>query len=396
MEKIIVNAKEFKKGLATLKTLKAKKNDIDLLNFSVSENQLTVTRFVQAEIDEKTSVSVTFLSDNVLENADLTIATKDNLKRIIDCTALSDETTIEFSEYELSVNGFNFAKTELEYDAINFEAKEKISFNTKDFQNAIKKCVGVINKNTTRDILKNVLINIEENNVDMYATDSFRLANVKTQCIAENKNNFSVYLNVASNVEKAIAKLSNNQLDLEYGEESNVKYVAIKSDNITIKNVTSGNSYPEVKRLINDNSILDVEFNKKELLSILKTVGKKDYFALDMNLEKNSIEMLLIDGSNKISIDGNNKIKYNTILNRFNLNMFKINNADSYSFNNDKRFTVVFDKNFVESILKLIKEETLLMSFSGEIRPTTIKEKDAIFMVVSVRPSEKLKEELGL
>lgn len=396
MEKIIVNAKEFKKGLATLKVLKAKKNDIDLLNFSVSENKLTVTRYVQADIDEQTSVSVTFLSDNVLENTELTIVTKDNLKRIIDCTALSDETAIEFYEYELSVNGFNFAKIETDYNDIDFEAKEKINFNTKDFQNAIKKCIGVINKNTTRDILKNVLINIEENNVNMYATDSYRLANVKTKCIAENKNNFSVYLNVTNNVEKAIAKLSSKHLDLEYCEESNVKYVAIKSDNITVKNVTSGESYLDVKRLINNNSVLDIEFNKKELLGILKTIGKKDYFALDMNVESNSIEMLLLDGSNKISIDGNNKIKYNPILNRFNLNMFKINNTDSYSFKNDKRFTVVFDKNFVESILKLIKEETLLMSFSGEIRPTTIKEKDAIFMVVPVRPSEKLKEELGL
>lgn len=393
MEKIIVNAKEFKKGLATLKTLKAKKNDIDLLNFSVSKNQLTVTRYVKSGIYEKTSVSVTFLSDSALGSADLTITTKDNLKRIIDCTALSDETIIEFSDYELSVNGFNFAKVESDYNAIEFETKEKISFNTKDFQNAIKKCAGVINKNTTRDIFKNVLIDIEKNNVNMYATDSFRLANVKTQCIAENKNNFSVYLNVASNVEKAIAKLSSNQLDLEYSEELNAKYVTIKSDNITIKNVTNGMPYPNVKRLINNNSILDIEFNKKELLDILKNISKKDYFAMDMNLESNSIEMLLI--SNKISIDGNNKIKYNTILNRFNLNSFKIN-TDSYSFKNDKRFTVVFDKNFVESILKLIKEETLLMSFSGEIRPATIKEKDTIFMVVPVRPDEKLKEELGL
>ena len=396
MEKIIVNAKEFKKGLATLKVLKAKKNDIDLLNFSVSKNQLTVTRYVKSGIDEQASVSVTFLSDGALENADLTITTKDNLKRIIDCTALSDETTIEFSEYELSVNGFNFAKTELEYDAIDFEVKEKISFNTKEFQNAIKKCVGVMNKNTTRDILKNVLIDIDNNNVDMYATDSFRLANVKTQCIAENKNNFSAYLNVANNVEKAITKLSSKHLDLEYGEESNVKYVAIKSDNITIKNVASGESYPGIKRLINNNSILDIEFNKKELLGILKTISKKDYFALDMNVESNNIEMLLIDGSNKISIDRNNKIKYNTILNRFNLSMFKINNVDSYSFKNDKRFTVVFDKNFMESILKLIKEKTLVMSFSGEIRPTTIKEKDAIFMIVPIRPCDKLKDELGL
>lgn len=385
MEKIIVNAKEIKKGLTTLKTLKAKKNDIDLLNFSVSKNQLTVTRFVQAEIDEKTSVSVTFLVDGTLENTELTITTKDNLKRIIDCTALSNETAIEFSDYELSVNGFNFEKVESDYNAIDFEAKEKIIVNAKEFQNAIKKCAGVINKNTTRDILKNVLINIEENNVNMYATDSFRLANVKTQCIAENKNNFSVYLNVASSVEKAIAKLSSNQLDLEYSEESNVKYVAIKTDNITIKNVTSGNSYPDVKRLINDNSILDVEFNKKELLGILKSISKKDYFAMDMNLEENSIEVLLIDGNNK-----------NTILNRFNLNMFKINNADSYSFKNDKRFTVVFDKNFIESILKLIKEDTVLMSFSGEIRPTTIKEKDTIFIIVPIRPCDKLKEEIGL
>lgn len=387
MEKIIVNAKEFKKGLATLKTLKAKKNDIDLLNFSVSENQLTVTRYVQTEIDEKTSVSVTFLSDNVLENANLTITTKDNLKRIVDCTALYDETVIEFSDYEFSVNGFNFAKTETDYNAIEFETKEKINFNTKDFKNAIKKCVGVIDKNTTRNILKNVLIDIEENTVNMYATDSYRLANVKTQCIAENKNNFSVYLNVANNIEKAIAKLSSKQLDLEYSEESNVKYVAIKSDNITVKNVTIGGSYPGIKRLINNNSILNVEVNKKELLGILKTINKKDYFAMDMNLEKNSIEILLIDG--------NNGVKYSTILNRFNLNSFKID-TDSYSFKNDKRFTVAFNKNFVESILKLVKEETLLMSFIGEIKPTTIKEKDTIFMITPIRLTEKIKDEIGL
>lgn len=395
MEKIIVNAKEFKKGLATLKTLKAKKNDIDLLNFSVSENQLTVTRYVQAEIDEKTSVSVTFLSDGTLENANLSITTKDNLKRIVDCTALYDETVIEFSDYELSVNGFNFAKTETDYNAIDFETKEKINFNTKDFKNAIKKCVGVIDKNTKRNILKNVLINIEENTVNMYATDSYRLANVKTQCISENKNNFSVYLNVANNIEKAIAKVSSKQLDLEYSEESNVKYIAIKADNITVKNVTSGGSYPDIKRLINNNSILNVEVNKKELLGILKTINKKDYFAMDMNLEKNSIEILLIDGSNKISIDENNKIKYNTILNRFNLNLFKIN-TDSYSFKNDKRFTVAFNKNFTESILKLVEEENLLMSFVGEIKPTTIKEKDTIFMITPIRLDERIKNEIGL
>ena len=135
MEKIIVNAKEFKKGLATLKTLKAKKNDIDLLNFSLSENQLTVTRYVQSDIDEKTSVSVTFLGAGTLENTDLTITTKDNLKIIIDCTALSAETAIEFSDYELSVNGFNFTKTETDYNAIEFETKDVMDGKTHNIAN---------------------------------------------------------------------------------------------------------------------------------------------------------------------------------------------------------------------------------------------------------------------
>ena len=376
MEKIIVNAKEFKKGLATLKTLKAKKNDIDLLNFSVSENQLTVTRYVQASIDEKTSVSVTFLGADALENTDLTIATKDNLKRIIDCIALSDETAIEFSEYELSVNGFNFAKTELEYDAIDFEAKEKINFNTKDFQNAIKKCVNAIDKNqSARNILRNVLIKVNNGTADFLATDSHILAMVeKVAC--DNKNNFNIYLNVANNSDKAIAKLKGDNLELYFRENNSKKYFSITDGVTTVENVTENGNYPDLERLIPYKNDLVVQFDKKEFLSILKACGKRFYFGID--IKENKSDLLVFD---EIKRTVENKIEFNTSI------------IDGTI---DNRFTIFFTKKFAEKAFSIIDSNTIQMNLFGMLRPTTIIDGDTTALIAPFRPDEKLKDELGL
>lgn len=375
MEKIIVNAKEFKKGLMTLKTLKAKKNDIDLLNFSVSENQLTVTRFVQAEIDEKTSVSVTFLSDNVLENADLTITTKDNLKRIIDCIALSDETTIEFSDYELSVNGLNFAKTKLEYDAIDFEAKEKINFNTKDFQNAIKKCVNAIDKNqSARNILRNVLIKINNSIADFMSTDSYILAKVE-KIACDNKNNFDIYLNVANNSDKAIAKLKSDNLELYFRESNSKKYFSITDGIVTVSNVTENGNYPDLERLIPYKNDLVVQFDKKEFLSILKACGKGYSFGID--IKENKSDLFVIDENNTLE----NKIEFNTRV------------IDGKI---DNRFTIFFNKNFAEKAFSIIDSNTIQMNLFGMLRPATIIDGDTTALIAPFRPSEVLKDRLGL
>ena len=376
MEKIIVNAKGFKKGLATLKTLKAKKNDIDLLNFSVSKNQLTVTRYVQAGIDEQTSVSVTFLGADALENTDLTIATKDNLKRIIDCTALSDETTIEFSEYELSVNGFNFAKVESDYNDIDFEAKEKISFNTKDFQNAIKKCVNAIDKNqSARNILRNVLIKIDNGTADFLATDSHILAKVE-KIACDNKNNFDIYLNVANNSDKAIAKLKGDNLELYFRESNSKKYISITDGFTTITNVTENGNYPDLERLIPYKNDLVVQFDKKEFLSILKACGKRFHFGID--IKENKSDLLVID-EYKSTVE--NKIEFNTSI------------IDGTI---DNRFTIFFTKKFAEKVFSIIDSNTIQMNLFGMLRPATIIDGDTTALIALGRPDEKLKDELGL
>lgn len=376
MEKIIVNAKEFKKGLATLKTLKAKKNDIDLLNFSVSKNQLTVTRYVKSGIDEQTSVSVTFLSDGALENADLTIATKDNLKRIIDCTALSDETTIEFSEYELSVNGFNFAKVESDYNDIDFEAKEKISFNTKDFQNAIKKCVNAIDKNqSARNILRNVLIKIDNGTADFLATDSHILAKVE-KIACDNKNNFDIYLNVANNSDKAIAKLKGDNLELYFRESNSKKYISITDGIVTVSNVTENGNYPDLERLIPYKNDLVVQFDKKEFLNILKACGKRFYFGID--IKENKSDLLVID-EYKSTVE--NKIEFNTSI------------IDGTI---DNRFTIFFTKKFAEKVFSIIDSNTIQMNLFGMLRPAAIIDGDTTALITPYRPDEKLKDELGL
>lgn len=370
MKKIIVNAKEFKKGLMTLKTLKAKKNDIDLLNFSVSENQLTVTRFVQAEIDEKTSVSVTFLGAGALENADLTITTKDNLKGIIDCIALSDETIIEFSEYELSVNGFNFAKTKLEYDAIDFEAKEKINFNTKDFQNAIKKCVNAIDKNqSARNILRNVLIKIDNGTADFLATDSHILAKVeKVAC--DNKNNFDIYLNVANNSDKAIAKLKSDNLKLYFRENNSKKYFLITDGITTVSNVTENGNYPNLERLIPYKNDLVVQFDKKEFLNILKACGKRFNFGIE--IKENKSEFLVVD---KSTVE--NKIEFNTSI------------VDGKI---DNRFTIFFNKKFAEKAFSIIDSNTIQMHLFSTQSPATIIDGDTTALIAPFRPSGILRD----
>lgn len=128
------------------------------------------------------------------------------------------------------------------------EVDQKINLPFTLFSSMIKKVSRVVSRDESRPILTGILITIEEENIKMVATDSYRLAITESTIETPTQENFNVVISGAFLSDIASLTKTKDEISLAFSENQ----IVITYQNIEFVNRKIEGSYPNYKQLLPD------------------------------------------------------------------------------------------------------------------------------------------------
>jgi DNA polymerase-3 subunit beta len=284
----------------------------------------------------------------------------------------SSNITIESKETEMSIKCSSF-KTKINcFNSDDFPILPEIekgfsySLSGVDFFNALSKIAFSIANNKNRPEINGLLFKIENENLFLVGTDSYRLTEKKMSI--ENKDNVSKEIIIPlSTVQEIIKILQVEKENLNIVISDNQILIKTKSISLISRLITG--EYPDYKQIVPDDFNTSFKFNKNEFLNIIKNIGLfSDKTSSDINIKTNVKDKKLI-------IESKN--------NQFGENIAEI---DKEIFGEDN--FINFNYQYILDGLNSIDEDIITFSFINENMPALIKgenNSDYIYIVMPIR-----------
>lgn len=202
------------------------------------------------------------------------------------------------SNYKLCKGDFN------SYPNISITKLENVlKIGSNDFKKAISSIAFACSNEEKKPILTGANFVLKDNELNIIATDSFRLAKVNVKNIDSGEFNFTISKNDLNNLIKIIP--TDIELEIRYDNRN----IVFQFDDVLYKTRLLEGIFPNVDKILNINYSNTIKFNKNELIdclnriSIFKSEDKTNIAIL--NCEENKNDLLI--SSNEINQIGNAK-----------------------------------------------------------------------------------------
>lgn len=318
--------------------------DNDGLYLISTDNELAIKDFIPASeienIDVKGEILISgrYIYDIVRKlNNDII-----NIEEVIDSQVLI---TTETSEFKLNCNNVSeFPDIDLEFTNYPILLDEKV------FKTTINQTIFATSTQESRPILTGINFKINDNIMEITATDSYRLS--KKRIILDNKIDDNIDIIIPSRNLNEITKLiSDDEQKLEIHIFANK--VIFKIDNLIVMTRLINGNYPDTNKLIPESFELKIKvnldnfFNAIDRASLLTNAEEKNIIKLETKKD-----MMII--SSNIPEIGNVEEK------------IKIEKSV------DKEIKISFSSKYMMDAIKTFNSEEIELSFNGEIKPIII------------------------
>lgn len=238
------------------------------------------------------------------------------------------------------------------FPRINFEPQQQAThLDAQSLKEIIKQTSFAAATSEARIVLTSVNFKFYGNKLEITATDSFRLA----RKILEYEDNFdSKKINIPSKSLEELNKI------LDEGHEDVELYVVDKTAIFKYRNVTFVTRlvegiYPDTTSLFPKDQMLTIKFNKSELLSAV------DRASLFTGVDNLSIVKLTLNANKSIEISSNS-----TEIGKVVEEIYPLEVSEQMNFQ------IAFSTKYLSDALKSFENQTILIKFTGEIKPAVI------------------------
>lgn len=335
--------------------------------------KVTKSLIVLTTSNNEISIQATIDKDfNVIEEGSFVVQGR-LLIEIIKRLTSKEVDFIDFEENTIKIlaGKSNFTINCLQLDSfpnINFDkAQLNFSIDAINMRQLIRKTVFAISNSESRVVLTGISINISNNDLEVIATDSYRLARKKIifdkqfediKIIVPGKSMDELSRIIDDSEENITIYCSSTQILFEYR-------------NLLFQSRLINGVFPKIDSLIPQQYLNQIKFNKEELISTI------DRVAIFVNNEASSIIKLTITSDNVVEFDSNS-----TDIGAAKEELVPL------SFKTSGPFQISFSSKYFLEAIKSFDDDEIYLNFVGEIKPFTItseKDKNLIQLILPVR-----------
>ena len=283
-----------------------------------------------------------------LPNTDISIEVIDGYKLIIS----TDNT-------EFNLNGVNpneFPNLDLD------ETKEPIVINTEVFKEMINQTVFATSPSETRPLLTGINFRINGNELEVLATDSYRLARKLVTIDHEIENDVNIVI-PGKNLVELTKMLDDEDSTLELHLFSNK--VLFKYGNIVFLSRLLSGTYPTTSNIIPKDFNIELECSFDDLFNMIDRAS-----LLTSDREKNTIKLSL--NKNELMISSNSP------------EIGKV--EEKITVESDKEINISFSSKFMLDAIKSFNKDKIIICMNNDSSPIVIKNSEDTSLVQLVLP----------
>ncbi len=272
------------------------------------------------------------------KEVEFTLFEKNSIKIISD---KSDFTLIAYDKTTYPITNFN-------------SSSNPILFDSKELKQIIKQTAFACATSETRIVLTSLNFKAKKGSLEIVSTDSFRLAK-KTSKLAEEAE---IQANIPSKSLEELSKILDDDSTVVYVYLENSKATFVYKNITFVTRLVEGN-YPDTSVLFPKESLFVAQFNKNELINAV------DRASLFTSLDNLSIVKFNFNNSQTVEISSNSSEIGKVV-------------EEIYLQNdlNDVNFQIAFSTKYLLEALRTFESNKVSFYFTGEIKPTVIKEED--------------------
>jgi len=306
-----------------------------------TDNELAIKSFIpssdieEIEVQGELLISGRYIYDIVRKLTNEII----NIEEIIDSQVLI---TTDTSSFKLNCNEVSeFPSLDLEFTTTPLLIEQKV------FKTTINQTLFASSMQESRPILTGLNFKINDNIMEVTATDSYRLS--KKRIILDSKVEDNVDIIIPNrNLSEIVKLMSEEDIKIELHVFSNK--VIFKINNLIIMTRLINGNYPDTNKLIPSEFELKIKVNLNNLFNAI------DRASLLTNVEeKNTIKL---ETRNDVMIISSNIPEIGNVEEKININK-----------NNDKDIKISFSSKYMMDAIKTFDSEEIELSFNGEIKP---------------------------
>ena len=283
-----------------------------------------------------------------LPNTDISIEVIDGYKMIIS----TDNT-------EFNLNGVN----PNEYPNLDLdETKEPIIINTEVFKEMINQTVFATSPSETRPLLTGINFRISGNELEVLATDSYRLARKLVTIDHELENDVNIVI-PGKNLVELSKMLDDEDSTLEIHLFSNK--VLFKYGNMVFLSRLLSGTYPTTSNIIPKDFNIELECSFDDLFNMIDRAS-----LLTSDREKNTIKLSL--NKNELMISSNSP------------EIGKV--EEKITVESDKFINISFSSKFMLDAIKSFNKEKIIICMNNDSSPIVIKNSEDTSLVQLVLP----------
>ena len=265
-----------------------------------------------------------------------------NIEEVIDSQVLI---TTETSEFKLNCNKVNeFPEIELDFTNTPVIIEENV------FKTTINQTIFATSTQESRPVLTGINFKINDNIMEITATDSYRLAKKRIILDSEVKENIDIII-PSKNLNEIIRMINDDENKIELHIFSNKVVFKIK-DLIIMTRLINGN-YPDTNKLIPEKFELKIKVNLNNLFNAI------DRASLLTNAEEKNI--IKLETKKDIMIISSNIPEIGNVEEKISINK-----------NVENNIKISFSSKYMMDALKTFDSEEIELSFNGEIKPIII------------------------
>lgn len=239
------------------------------------------------------------------------------------------------------------------YPSTNFEStSEAIMFDSKELKQIIRQTSFACATSESRIILTSLNFKAKNGLLEIVATDSFRLAKRTSKLAAEAQ----FQANIPSKSLEELSKILDDDSTVVTVSFENSKAIFNYKNVTFVTRLVEGN-YPDTSSLFPKESLFVAEFNKNELLNAV------DRASLFTSLENLSIVKFNFKGSENVEISSNSS-EIGKVVEEISM----LNTLEEVDFQ------IAFSTKYLLDALKSFEGSMVSFYFTGEIKPTVLKE----------------------
>lgn len=328
----------------------------DGLYLSASDSDISIRTFISKDditsIDRKGSIVISgkYIVEIIkkLPDADIEIEVVDGFNMIIQTTG---------SEFNLNgIDPNEFPNLDLE------ETKNPIVINPVVFKNIVNQTFFATSISETRPLLTGINFKLVDDNMEVIATDSYRLAKKEINLSDKYENDFNIVIPSKNLVELSrMLDDDNENINLHIFNNK----VLFKYKNIIFLSRLISGTYPVSSNIIPNEFKIDIECNYNELYDMIDRAS-----LLTSDKDKNTIKLSL---NNKELMISSNSPEIGKV-------------EEKIKIDNDGEISISFSSKYMLEAIKSFNSEKIHILMNDDNSPIIVKSDEEISLVQLVLP----------